>query len=250
MCFYIRKTPVLITTGDRVTVYNPTTPELAEFGERGYYEDYVCKSHNKMTAFIREVKCYRRLGNTCPNITTCYATSTPKRTLLLEACMCDLFTTLERNATVDELFWKCARDITAALRYCHEHSIVHGDVKLENVGIGVGGTIKLFDFDRGYVVRSGERYVRSYKMWGTPKYTPPETIGVKYVPINNIFMVDYWQLGILLYAIAYKTYPFTTQHDILYNEPRFPPTISHVKRMILKGLLNKNPTSRLNLDMP
>ncbi len=43
------------------------------------------------------------------------------------------------------------------LAYCHAHDLLHGDIRLNNLGIDLQGNSKLFDFGNAYSVCSGDQ---------------------------------------------------------------------------------------------
>lgn len=83
--------------------------------------------------------------------------------------------------------------LLVALEHLHARSIVHRDVKLENLLVAADGTLKLTDFGFAKAVE-----YRTFTLCGTPEYLAPEVI------LNKGYGrgVDYWALGIVLYEMV------------------------------------------------
>ncbi|KAK9762551.1 Serine/threonine-protein kinase [Basidiobolus ranarum] len=98
-----------------------------------------------------------------------------------------------------------ARQICSALDYCHKNSIVHRDLKIENILIADDGSIKLIDFGLSnlFSTRShlstfcGSLYFAAPELLHARAYTGPE--------------VDVWSMGIVLYVLACGKVPFDDQ---------------------------------------
>ena len=90
------------------------------------------------------------------------------------------------------------KEVCQAVRYLHERSIIHGDVKPENVVMTKKGEAKLCDF--GSASRFGQQRSNS----GTLEYLAPESV-LNY-PQNH--KVDVWSLGILLFEMITGAAPF------------------------------------------
>jgi len=82
--------------------------------------------------------------------------------------------------------------LLVALEHLHARSVVHRDVKLENLLLAADGTLKLTDFGFAKAVE-----YRTFTLCGTPEYLAPEVI------LNKGYGrgVDYWALGIVLYEM-------------------------------------------------
>ena len=85
-----------------------------------------------------------------------------------------------------------------ALQHCHQHGVIHRDVKPENVVVSESGKVTLVDF--GLAAFSGSR---DLMMAGTTFYMAPEMVLGKYDA-----RVDLWSLGVLSYLLLTTFLPF------------------------------------------
>ena len=100
---------------------------------------------------------------------------------------------------------KFSRQIASALDYCHRNSIVHRDLKIENILISKTGDIKIIDFGlsnlfapRGHLrTFCGSLYFAAPELLQARAYTGPE--------------VDVWSFGIVLYVLVCGKVPFDDQ---------------------------------------
>ncbi|KAJ1630653.1 camp-dependent protein kinase catalytic subunit 1 [Pavlovales sp. CCMP2436] len=141
-----------------------------------------------------------------------------------------------------------ARALTAqlvmALDYLHTRSIVHRDVKLENLLLSADGTLKLTDF--GFAKRI---QYRTFTLCGTPEYLAPEII------LNKGYNkgVDYWALGIVLFEMLAGDSPFVgadhmaTYKNILHGKLRFPSSFPKEAAALVSRLLERDITKRFGL---
>ncbi|VDO62813.1 unnamed protein product [Schistosoma margrebowiei] len=100
--------------------------------------------------------------------------------------------------------------ILVALRYLHLRSIVHCDLKPENVLLSVAQQfpqIKLCDF--GFARIIGDKSFRR-SLVGTPAYLAPEVL--KNRGYNR--GIDMWSVGVILYVSLSGTFPFNEEEDI------------------------------------
>jgi hypothetical protein len=100
---------------------------------------------------------------------------------------------------------KFARQIASALDYCHRNSIVHRDLKIENILISKTGDIKIIDFGLSNLFAPfshlktfcGSLYFAAPELLQAKQYTGPE--------------VDVWSFGIVLYVLVCGKVPFDDQ---------------------------------------
>ncbi|CCC11117.1 unnamed protein product [Sordaria macrospora k-hell] len=103
---------------------------------------------------------------------------------------------------------KFARQIASAVDYCHRNSIVHRDLKIENILISKTGDIKIIDFglsnlfspeeDRKLKTYCGSLYFAAPELLQARPYTGPE--------------VDVWSFGVVLFVLVCGKVPFDDQY--------------------------------------
>ncbi|KAK1755670.1 protein kinase kin1 [Echria macrotheca] len=103
---------------------------------------------------------------------------------------------------------KFARQIASAVDYCHRNSIVHRDLKIENILISKTGDIKIIDFglsnlfspdeDRRLKTYCGSLYFAAPELLQARPYTGPE--------------VDVWSFGVVLFVLVCGKVPFDDQY--------------------------------------
>lgn len=138
-----------------------------------------------------------------------------------------------------------ARQLVDALRYLHNHRIMHRDMKPQNILVGKGGVIKLCDFGFARAMSTNTMVLTSIK--GTPLYMAPEL--VREQPYDHT--ADLWSLGCILFEIAVGSPPFYTNNifqlvnQIVKDPVKWPTNMDPLLKDFLQGLLTKNPRNRL-----
>jgi serine/threonine protein kinase len=148
--------------------------------------------------------------------------------------------------------------LVSALEYLHqEKSIVHRDIKLENLLLSHSGLrLKLCDFgmaclDKGQLVEDSP---------GSPAYIAPEVTRWPRKPFL-LKPVDMWAMGVVLYAMLFSCYPFWEEEQVkLYRkvrteEPQWLTDIEsidstserHQALLLCQGLLEKQVNQRLSI---
>ncbi|KAF2745149.1 protein kinase kin1 [Sporormia fimetaria CBS 119925] len=143
---------------------------------------------------------------------------------------------------------KFARQIASALDYCHRNSIVHRDLKIENILISKTGDIKIIDFGLSnlFSPRSqlktfcGSLYFAAPELLQAKQYTGPE--------------VDVWSFGIVLYVLVCGKVPFDDQSmqqlhaKIKKGHVDYPPWLTAECRNLIHRMLQTDPSQRLTLS--
>ena len=144
-----------------------------------------------------------------------------------------------------------ARSIAAALKGIAEHSIIHRDIKPDNIMFTRHGEVKLADLGIAKNDNDDANITQSDAMIGTPAYLSPEQIeNPKEVDIRS----DIYSLGATLYEMLTGSPPYTGKntYDIVHKmlsesipDPRLKnPAISSVTAHIVMKMLQKAPSKR------
>jgi serine/threonine protein kinase len=97
-------------------------------------------------------------------------------------------------------------EIIKAIAACHEKNICHRDLKLENLLIDkLDKKVKLIDFGLAEKF-DPDGGIKGY--FGTLEYLAPE-VAIKRGAYNE--KCDMWSLGVIMYAMLTKKFPFTNK---------------------------------------
>lgn len=124
---------------------------------------------------------------------------------------------------------RMGKSISSAMRFLHHdaipgYTVIHRDLKPDNVGFTFTGELRLFDFGLAKVIKRKYQTTNdAYKMTsetGSPRYMAPEVaLGHEY---NE--KVDVYSWAVILWQMASSKVPFTEYTDI-----------SEFAREVLKG---------------
>ena len=132
------------------------------------------------------------------------------------------------------------RSFFEAILYLHSKHIAHCDIKLENILIDEEFNIKICDF--GYSKNFNSKYnenVNSTSIYASPELKKDGKI--------DFFKSDIWSIGIALYAMETKTFPYKNKSDVISNKLDIEMKNEKMKRIIMK-CLQRNPKSRPNAN--
>ena len=140
------------------------------------------------------------------------------------------------------------KQIYDAVKYIHNKNIIHRDLKTNNiVFLDEEKThVAIIDFGISSTFSGGDVLKA-----GTLKYLPPEAFEDKE---RNSIKIDMWALGVILYILYFKTFPFDgkTSSDIkkkiLFEPVNYPKNIKIRKTLmhLINKLLEKNFNDRIS----
>lgn len=148
---------------------------------------------------------------------------------------------------------KIFSQMTDAIKYIHSKNIIHRDLKPNNILFSDSNKecILIIDFGiSGYSFGNIHEKIKA----GTVKFSPPEIAGC--VNFNSSAKLDIWSMGVILYFMLFGILPFEGESEseiinkILNEEVAYPSNIplSKACRLLLQGLLEKNPELRIDLN--
>ncbi|KAI9296578.1 Pkinase-domain-containing protein [Neoconidiobolus thromboides FSU 785] len=161
----------------------------------------------------------------------------------------ELFQYIVKNRRVNERESRYFfRQIVSALQYCHHNSIIHRDMKPENLLLDSKMQIKLIDF--GFASFYHPEGTLS-TFCGSPYYASPEMVrGLDYVGPE----VDIWSLGVTLYTMLSGKLPFNAynlksfQRKVTRGEYEIPVYFSKEVTDLIRCTLNTDRRKRISID--
>lgn len=96
------------------------------------------------------------------------------------------------------------RGILLGLDELHNYSIIHGDIKLQNVFVTDDFKIKIIDYDLSKINSSSENLIQSKNIFGTQQYISPESYHLSIYAKES----DIWSTGIILFFLVTNEFPF------------------------------------------
>ncbi|EPR78268.1 serine/threonine-protein kinase [Spraguea lophii 42_110] len=170
-----------------------------------------------------------------------------------------LETTLESKIRKKELsdseLQNYIKDLFLAIVSLHKQRIVHGDIKLDNIGISYDKKLKLIDFGCSIKKDSGYSMTAGFK----PVYfRPPEALD-PLSPHELNYDADWWAFGVTLYNIYENAFPYPVSENLVIGitdkwemlkimimgnmmRPFKNPNISEDLKNLIKQLLSSNPS--------
>jgi protein-serine/threonine kinase len=174
----------------------------------------------------------------------------------------DLFDYIELRTNMEES--ECRSifvQVAQAVHFLHtKASVVHRDIKDENVILDGEGNIKLIDFGSAAYIKSGpfDVFVGTIGKLFAPTpikeclltflftdYAAPEVLAGK--PYGGKEQ-DVWALGILLYTIIYKENPFYSIDEIMDRDLRIPYIMSEESIDLIRCMLNRDVPQRYTIE--
>lgn len=200
------------------------------------------------TRIAMEIRLHQRLRH--PNIVHLYEVIEGARNvyLVMEQLPTTLLALLKEKKVLSEAEARpLFAQLLAALGHCHRNSIVHRDIKLENLLLDESRTgLKLCDFGFAVMTRTHKLTVAC----GSPSYNCPEIVAKRQyhgVP------ADVWSSGVLLYVLLVGAFPFTgSTHEslnrrILAGSYKTPSELSASAQDLIRRCLQVDPERRASL---
>jgi 5'-AMP-activated protein kinase catalytic alpha subunit len=138
------------------------------------------------------------------------------------------------------LFWQ----IVSGLQYCHSRGVAHRDLKPQNILLTERNEVRITDFGLCHFKSTDSAMTT---LCGTAAYLAPECLKPQRY---DGFARDIWSLGIILYEMMTRSYPWTASNGpLLFNQiasgkVTIPPGISSGCRDLIKRMLRVRPSDR------
>ena len=160
----------------------------------------------------------------------------------------DLLRLIKRKGKLQESDAKFIfKQIAYGLAHIHCRSVIHRDIKLDNILLDCEKGVKICDFGVSKIIKKGQVI---QEQCGTPAYLAPEIIIDKGY---EGFFVDVWSLGVLLFAMLCGTVPFKASNLedlhklILKGEFTFPNELTSEAQALVRGMILLEPRDRLTV---
>jgi serine/threonine protein kinase len=155
---------------------------------------------------------------------------------------------VKRQKLTEDIACHFSRQIVSALDYMHRNSIVHRDLKIENILIDRSGkNIKIIDFglsnlfcpERRLTTYCGSLYFAAPELLMSKPYRGPE--------------VDVWSLGVVIFVMVTGSVPFDDKsmsglHEkIKRGQVVYPSYLSAECRNLLSRIFVTDPSKRIKL---
>lgn len=132
--------------------------------------------------------------------------------LIMELCsggeLLDRLHKQNKHCFQEKIAMKLVKTIVETILYCHDHRIVHRDLKLENFlfeNDTNDAKLKLIDFGLSCYY---EDHVKMHRPVGTPYYVAPEVLEGSYTKD-----CDMWSIGVITYMLLSGRPPFYGADD-------------------------------------
>ncbi|CBZ50377.1 putative protein kinase [Neospora caninum Liverpool] len=216
------------------------------------YEGFRSMNKDRKAVIVREIRVMRRLSHESIVKYAGIYNEAKALYVLMQFLNGGSLHTLVKNHEHGKLSEETARNlfkqICNAVNHMHARSIVHRDLKLENILLDSTGRIKVIDFGFSSIVKHD---ARCRMRCGTPSYMPPEILLKKEY---DGFAADIWSLGVVLYAMLHGGYPFRGNGlkdlyaKILQGDFPLSMHLSDAAQQLLCGMLTLQPVDRLTIE--
>lgn len=214
-----------------------------------YHEDFALKKIPEKLFSDQEIECLIAIDDSRIVHLYKYFRYNGFIYLLMEFCTTDLQRIFKEHPNISNEICKAyIIDVVKAVKACHDRNVAHCDIKPANFLVDSHGRIKIGDFGLSKIYTDIPRCL-DYK--GSGFYMSPEIFGRR---IYNPFVSDMWALGVTLYLLHTRRFPFeaTNEREFLlkiqkgkYNTDRIQdPLLAEV----IAHCLIVNPAHRATID--
>lgn len=151
--------------------------------------------------------------------------------------------------------------ILNGLYFCHLNKIAHFDIKPKNIVIDQYLNLKIIDFSVSLDYREINKNRIKLPFQGRNFYIGPEVIKEKVINVKDINKVDLYSFGVMLYKLAYGSYPYgltsadSHNYELIYSKIQNE-KLEFNKKFVcssyfidfLKSLLENNINKRISIN--
>jgi len=168
---------------------------------------------------------------------------------------------LKRNYLSESLLCFFAYQILNGLKYCHMNKIAHLDIKPENIVVDEFLNLKIIDFSVSLYYSKIKSDEIKLTFQGTNFYVAPEVIKEEVINVKDLNKVDLYSFGVMLYKLAYGSYPYgltsadSHNYELIYSKIQNE-KLEFNKKFVcssyfidfLKSLLENNINKRISIN--
>ena len=138
--------------------------------------------------------------------------------------------------------------LISVIEHLHKSSIIHRDIKLDNIMIDSNLCVRLLDYGLSKALKSESQ--KLFEKCGSFEFMSPE------MAKNQAYdtSIDIWSLGVVLYSLVHQRLPFAARdtslliQKIIYGEPQYSRELSANLIDLLERMLQKDPSERITID--
>uniref|UniRef100_A0AAY4BJR1 non-specific serine/threonine protein kinase n=1 Tax=Denticeps clupeoides TaxID=299321 RepID=A0AAY4BJR1_9TELE len=164
--------------------------------------------------------------------------------IITELCHEELLERMAKKSTVTESDIRSSmRQLLEGIGYLHDHSILHLDIKPDNILMAdsTSDQIRICDFGNAVKIMPDEA---QYCKYGTPEFVAPEI--VNQTPVSKA--TDIWPIGVISYLCLTGVSPFAGENDrstvlnirnynVAFEESMFADLCHEAKGFVIKLLV-------------